>query len=64
MNVSAYDRFSGDGLPDDDLLICDGCNVRWPHEHRCHGDQARVDGEPTEGPCECPDCRMSEGQEG
>jgi len=29
-------------------VICDGCNVREPWEHRCHGK-----------PCECPRCRES-----
>lgn len=26
--------------------LCDGCNVREPWEHRCHGE-----------PCTCPECR-------
>lgn len=26
-------------------MICLGCDVRWPHEHRCIG-----------GGCTCPDC--------
>lgn len=29
--------------------LCDGCNVREPFEHRCHGD----DGGRS---CECPEC--------
>lgn len=37
-------------------VICDGCNVRPPHEHRCQGDQAHVRDEPTYRPCECGDC--------
>ena len=38
------------------LLICDGCNVRAPFEHRCHGDRAFVNGEATGKPCQCEDC--------
>lgn len=30
-------------------MICDGCNVRPPWEHRCSG-----------AGCECPDCREVE----
>lgn len=36
--------------------ICDGCNVRDGWEHRCHGMQATVRGEPTGRPCECHEC--------
>ena len=36
--------------------ICDGCNVREPFEHRCHGSQATVRGERTGLPCECSEC--------
>lgn len=37
-------------------VICDGCNVLPPHEHRCHGARAQVKGEPAGKPCECPEC--------
>ncbi len=37
-------------------VICDGCNVFHPHEHRCHGENAFVHGEATGKPCECPLC--------
>lgn len=38
-------------------LLCDGCKVNWPHEHRCHGtDRIRVNGELVTGPCECREC--------
>jgi hypothetical protein len=37
-------------------MICDGCNVREPHEHRCHEDRCTVDGEPVEGTCACAEC--------
>lgn len=32
------------------MRLCDGCNVRAPWEHRCHG--ATV--------CDCPECREIE----
>jgi len=38
------------------IMICDGCNVREPHEHRCHEDRCTVGGEFVEGTCECPEC--------
>ena len=38
------------------LLICDGCNVRPPFEHRCHQNRAFVNGESTGKSCQCPDC--------
>ncbi len=38
-------------------LICDGCNVKPPFEHRCHGDNSQVSGEPTRLSCECDECR-------
>lgn len=41
-------------------IICDGCNVNPPWEHRCHGDRAMVLGEQTEFPCECPECLETE----
>lgn len=44
-------------LSDKPKIICDGCNVRGVHEHRCHGDNAHVQDEPTGRPCECEDCQ-------
>ncbi|MFC1630170.1 hypothetical protein ACFL06_01385 [Patescibacteria group bacterium] len=38
------------------MNICDGCNVNEPFEHKCHGEDAHVQGEPTGKPCECPSC--------
>lgn len=39
---------------DDGRYICDGCNVRDGHEHRCSGD----DGAWQDGrSCECEDCK-------
>jgi hypothetical protein len=35
-------------------LICHGCNVREPHEHRCHEDRTVVGN--RMGTCDCPDC--------
>lgn len=40
--------------------ICDGCNVRKPWEHRCHGPRAFVNGERVGLPCECQQCREDE----
>lgn len=38
-------------------IICDGCNVKSPHEHRCHGkDRITVLGEPRNSACECEAC--------
>ncbi|HAG27773.1 TPA: hypothetical protein DCG61_03255 [Patescibacteria group bacterium] len=35
-------------------IICDGCNVHEPYEHRCHGaDQISIGGEIHAGPCGC-----------
>ncbi len=33
--------------------LCDGCNVRKPHEHRCHGND-----------CDCEDlyCQVQQGK--
>jgi hypothetical protein len=42
------------------MIICDGCNVRAPFEHRCHEDNVLVNGEKTGKPCECPICRGKE----
>lgn len=33
--------------------ICDGCNVNGNHEHRCHGNNIQIKGEPTDKKCEC-----------
>lgn len=43
-------------------ILCDGCRVRGPWEHRCHGNMARVDDEPAGGPCVCPECAPRSGQ--
>lgn len=37
-------------------IICDGCNVRPPHEHKCHGDECQVKGVSVGLACECPLC--------
>ncbi len=37
-------------------VICDGCAVRPPHEHKCHVQPIMVCGERTEVKCECPLC--------
>lgn len=42
-------------IPAERQVICDGCRVALPHEHRCHGRLARVGGEPS-GPCQCVEC--------
>lgn len=44
----------------DDPLICDGCAVASPHEHRCHGLNAHVMGENTGQSCECLACASDE----
>jgi hypothetical protein len=47
------------------MKVCDGCNVRQPWEHRCHGLDASeivVNGERVRGSCECPDCREAEAE--
>ena len=38
-------------------IICDGCNVNKPWEHRCHEENAYVGGEKTNKPCECAECK-------
>jgi hypothetical protein len=40
--------------------LCDGCNVRPPWEHRCHGSSATVRGESTGRPCSCDECNSGE----
>lgn len=37
-------------------VICDGCAVREPWEHKCHGTNIVVRGEHTTKNCECPRC--------
>ncbi len=39
------------------IIICDGCNVREPFEHRCHGYSSVVYGEQTNKICGCRECR-------
>lgn len=35
-------------------IICDGCNVQEPYEHRCHGqNQISIGGEIQDGACDC-----------
>lgn len=43
------------------LMICDGCNVNKPWEHRCHGIEkiARF-GDILPTACECPECREAD----
>lgn len=41
-------------------VMCDGCNVRGVFEHRCHGTNAQIHGEPTNRMCECPECNDPE----
>jgi len=43
-----------------DLLICDGCNVRKPHEHRCHRSPITQYGVMLEKACECLECREAD----
>jgi len=47
-------------IPGVSLVVCDGCNVNLPFEHRCHGDRAMVSGEQTGKPCRCVDCFVVE----
>lgn len=47
----------------DQPIICDGCRVRNPWEHRCYGHLARVNDERANGPCACEDCRAAEHRE-
>jgi len=50
-------RSAHGGQPKAENVICDGCNVRDPWEHRCHGKEAVVREEQTYKPCECPRCK-------
>ena len=40
------------------MVVCDGCNVQAPFEHRCHEDRVFVNGvkKPLKT-CECPVCK-------
>jgi hypothetical protein len=40
-------------------IICDGCNVRPPFEHRCHGNRSVIAGKHTGQTCECKDCHLA-----
>jgi hypothetical protein len=37
--------------------LCDGCRVREPFEHRCHGDDGAWMGDPA---CTCEECREAD----
>ena len=62
MNLSEVQRFiqaSKDLLikPTNSMVLCDGCNVKAPHEHRCHGSgPITVHGDRKEMACECIPC--------
>ena len=40
-------------------ILCDGCNVRSPHEHRCHGTDGpiTVRGDSINAGCRCEPCQ-------
>lgn len=40
-------------------VICDGCNIREPFEHRCHGRNIVVRGERADRSCECRPCAFA-----
>ena len=42
-------------------IICDGCNVKPPFEHRCHGNRSVIAGKHTGQTCECKDCHLAAG---
>ena len=45
-------------------IICDGCNVNEPFEHRCHGEgRIMVRGDVIDGACECTTCVSPETDE-
>ena len=53
-----------------DEIFCDGCNVRPPHEHRCHsigrdGEPGRImiRGEGRHGVCGCQECKEPTAEE-
>jgi hypothetical protein len=52
----AKPKIDGDALVTRRYVICDGCNVRPPFEHRCHEDRPHVNGALVEGRCECDLC--------
>lgn len=37
------DNYSDDSFLDNNLIVCDGCNIREPWEHRCHGKNCQCD---------------------
>lgn len=47
------------GVYEDVPIICDDCNTLHG-EHKCHGENAFVRGEPTGKPCECRECRIGD----
>lgn len=49
---------SAEKVTDAKPIICDGCNVRHPFEHRCHGSRAMVMGRQTNRSCQCTDCAV------
>lgn len=57
MNITT-DHDKGQGMRELEMtrVICDGCAVNPPHEHRCHGLRAYVNGEAMRRPCDCRDC--------
>jgi len=38
-------------------VLCDGCNVNPPFEHRCHGRKTMIMGQATNKICQCQECR-------
>ncbi len=38
------------------IVICDGCDVEQPFEHRCHNERAVVRGEQKDEKCLCVNC--------
>ena len=46
--------------PGVELIICDGCNVREPHEHRCHRFPITRFGVKMSKACECLACREAD----
>ena len=47
-------------IPESLTILCDGCNVNRPFEHRCHRGRAMVNGEQTGRPCQCAECFVVE----
>lgn len=57
LNVESSIRFLADTYLDDkQKVICDGCRVTAPFEHRCHGERVQVAGESVAGSCQCVEC--------